>query len=102
MHNCMTIELLTVEMFSDKVGETFVVEDSSVAAVELTLTEVVTMRNYANTARAPFSLLFTSRGTSVLPQRMYAVRHATLGLHSIFLVPIASSKETVTYQAIFN
>jgi hypothetical protein len=98
----MTIELLTVEMFSDKVGETFVIEDSNVPAVELTLTEAVAMRNYANSARAPFSLTFTSRGSSVLPQRMYALRHAVLGSHSIFLVPIAGSKEAVTYQAIFN
>jgi hypothetical protein len=102
VHNRMTVELLTIEMFSGKVGETFVVEEPNVPAVVLTLTEAVAMRNYANTTRAPFSLLFTSRGSSVLPQRMYALRHAALGLHSIFLVPIAGSRESVTYQAIFN
>jgi hypothetical protein len=30
------------------------------------------------------------------------LRHATLGLRPIFLVPIAGSQEKVTYQAIFN
>jgi hypothetical protein len=33
---------------------------------------------------------------------MYALRHAVLGLHSIFLVPIAGNNENVTYQAVFN
>jgi hypothetical protein len=30
------------------------------------------------------------------------LRHAALGLQSIFLVAIAGTKEKVTYQAIFN
>jgi hypothetical protein len=46
--------------------------------------------------------LFTSEGAAVQPQRIYALRHAALGLHQIFLVPIASSQGKVTYQAIFN
>jgi hypothetical protein len=98
----MAIELLTIDQFSDKIGHPFVVEESDVPAVELTLTEVTALRNFANAPRAPFSLLFTSQGSAVMPQRMYAVRHEALGLLSFFLVPIAGTKEKVTYQAIFN
>jgi len=98
----MTAELATIDMFSDKVGQAFVVEEPDVPAIELTLVEVTPLRNFANAARAPFSLLFTSRGSTVLPQRIYALRHAVLGLQTIFLVPIAGNSESVTYQAIFN
>ena len=98
----MTAELATIDMFCDKVGQAFVVEEPDFPAIELTLVEVIPLRNFANAARAPFSLLFTSRGSAVLPQRIYALRHATLGLQSVFLVPVAGNSESVTYQAIFN
>jgi hypothetical protein len=98
----MALELLTIDMFGDKVGQAFVVEEPNIPAIELTLTEVTALRNFANAPRAPFSLLFTSQGNTLLPQGMYALRHAALGLQSIFLVAIAGTKEKVTYQAIFN
>jgi hypothetical protein len=100
--NAMTLELLTIDMFSDKVGQAFIFEETGFPALELTLIEAKALRNYGNAAREPFSLLFTSQGSAVLPQRNYALRHAALGLQSIFLVPIAGSQEKVTYQAIFN
>lgn len=98
----MALELLTIDMFSDKVGQIFVVEEPNVPAIELTLTEVTALQNYANAARAPFSLLFRSHGNVVLPQRIYMLQHADLGPQALFLVPIAGTKEKVTYQAIFN
>jgi hypothetical protein len=98
----MSPEQLTIDTFSDKVGQVFIIEEADYPAIELTLTEVSPLRNYAKLKREPFSLLFTSQGNGVLPQRMYALRHAALGLHSIFLVPIAGSNENVTYQAVFN
>jgi len=98
----MTLELLTIDMFSDKVGQAFIVEETGFPALELTLIEAKALRNYSNAAREPFSLLFTSEGAAVQPQRIYALRHAALGLHQIFLVPIAGSQGKVTYQAIFN
>ena len=96
------IWILTIDMFVDKVGHTFVVEESDLPAIELTLAEVTPMRNYAKAAREPFSLIFTNSGHAVLPQRMYHLRHVSLGLQWIFLVPIAGTKDKVTYQAIFN
>jgi hypothetical protein len=98
----MAIELLTIDMFSDKIGQVFVIEETGVPALDLTLTEVSAMRNYANAPRAPFSLLFTASPDIILPQRMYTLKHAVLGEQSIFLVPIAGDSEKVTYQAIFN
>jgi len=98
----MTTELKTIDMFSDKVGSAFVLDEPGLPELELTLTEVTPLRNYAQAAREPFSLIFTVPGARVLPQRMYWLKHQTLGRQSVFLVPIAGSKEKVTYQAIFN
>ena len=99
----MTIELLTIDHFSDKIGEAFVIEESDgPPLIALTLTEAKPLRNFANAPRAPFSLVFTAKGDPVLPQRMYALRHAALGVQSIFLVPIGKDGDTVSYEAVFN
>jgi len=98
----MTIELLTVDMFSDKIGQVFVLEEPSTPAIKMTLTDVTPIKNYANSARAPFSLLFTTQGTTAMPQRMYELRHAALGVQEFFLVPVGKKDDVVTYQAIFN
>jgi hypothetical protein len=98
----MTLDLLTIDQFSDKIGQAFVLEEAGNPPIKLTLTEAKPIQNYAKAARAPFSLLFTTQGDFVLPQRMYALRHAALGLQSIFLVPIAKDRDKVTYEAVFN
>jgi hypothetical protein len=98
----MSTQPLNVEMFSDKLDHEFVVEEDDVPAIRLRLREAKATRNVSNAPRAPFSLLFTSEGDLVLPQRMYALRHPVLGLHVIFLVPIAKAGGEVTYEAIFN
>ena len=99
----MTAELATIDMFSDKVGQAFVVEEPDLPAIELTLVEVTPMRNYANAARAPFSLLFTSRGSAVLlAADVSRCVMRPWDCKWMFLVPIAGNKESVTYQAIFN
>jgi hypothetical protein len=98
----MPDEILTIEQFDDKIGQTFALDEADTPAIPLTLTEAKTLRNYANAKREPFSLLFTSQGDFVLPQRMYALRHEVLGPLSIFLVPLSHEGGTTTYQAIFN
>jgi hypothetical protein len=98
----LTVQLLTIDVFRDKVGQPFVIEEANTPPIEVTLTEATELRNYANAPRTPFSLLFTTEGDFVLPQRMYALRHAVLGLQSIFLVPVGRSGEITTYQAVFN
>jgi hypothetical protein len=98
----MPDELLTIELFDDKVGQTFALDEAEAPAIPLTLIEAKPLRNYANAKREPFSLLFTSQGEFVLPQRMYAVRHDVLGPLSIFLVPLSHDAGITTYQAIFN
>ena len=95
---------LTLDMFSDKVGQQFAIDEPDAPAIGLTLTKAEPLPTYnaPPAARAPFSLLFTTTGDFVLMQRMYALRHAALGALTIFLVPVGKTGDTVTYQAIFN
>ena len=59
-------------------------------------------RGFAGVMRAPFSLLFRSASKVLLPQQIYRLKNATLGILDIFLVPVARDKEGIIYQAIFN
>jgi uncharacterized protein DUF6916 len=97
----MTTEL-TRELFHDKVGQIWVIDEADAPPIELTLTEVEPLKNYAKLKREPFSLYFTTCGDFVLPQRLYALRHSALGLMAIFLVPIGRQGDITTYQAVFN
>jgi hypothetical protein len=98
----MTTEPLTHELFSDKIGQIWVIDEAEAPPIELTLTEVERMKNYAKLKREPFSLYFTTTGDFVLPQRLYGLRHVALGPMTIFLVPIGRQGDITTYQAVFN
>jgi hypothetical protein len=93
---------LTRDLFGDKVGQTWVIDEPDAPAIELTLAEVETLRNYAKLAREPFALTFTTRGNFLLPQRMYTLRHADLGQMPIFLVPVGRQGDVTSYEAVFN
>jgi hypothetical protein len=98
----MTSEPLTREVFDGKVGQVWVIDEAAAPPIELTLIEVQALRNYAKLAREPFSLLFTTRGDFVLPQRIYGLRHAKLGAMELFLVPVGREGGVTTYQSLFN
>ena len=52
--------------------------------------------------RSPFSLMFRSGSPVVLPQKVYRLKNATMGLVDIFLVPVGRDVSGVVYQAVFN
>lgn len=95
-------ELLTIDVFSDKLDQAFVLDEPDAPPIELKLIEVKPLTNYMNAERAPFSLLFTTTGDFILPQRLYRLRNEALGVQTIFIVPIGKKGDVVTYQAIFN
>ena len=98
----MTTDILTIDMFRDRIGQAFVIEEAEHRPIELTLIEATLAHQFAPHHRQTFSLLFTSQPGILIPQRTYALQHPELGLLSIFLVPISQSEDKATYQAIFN
>ncbi len=95
--------IVTLDHFARCVGEGFDI-DVGTGTVVFTLTEARPLpeRGFAGMTRAPFALLFRSASMVVLPQQIYRLKNATLGILDIFLVPVARDKDGIIYQAIFN
>lgn len=97
------MSIVTLDHFSRCVGEGFEI-DMGTGALVFTLTEARPLpeRGFKGMMRAPFSLLFRSETKVLLPQQIYRLKNATLGILDIFLVPVARDKGGIIYQAIFN
>lgn len=97
------MRIVTLEHFAHCVGEGFQI-DMRTGFPALTLTEARPLpeQGFAGMTRAPFALLFRSEAKVLLPQQIYRLSNATLGILDIFLVPVARDKNGFIYQAIFN
>lgn len=97
------MRIVTLDHFARCVGEGFEI-DIGAGSLVLTLTEARALpeRGLKGLMRAPFSLLFRSVSKVLLPQQIYRLNNATLGILDIFLVPVARDKDGIIYQAIFN
>ena len=49
-----------------------------------------------------FSLTFLGDKHKLLPQKLYALDHETLGQKEIFLVPVRREEDGIKYEAVFN
>lgn len=74
------------------------------ATMALTLVEAAPLpvNPFPGMMRAPFMLVFRSGQATILPQRIYRLRHGRLGALDIFLVPIGRDVQGALYQAVFN
>ena len=99
----IAVQLLHYENFGPHVNSTFALKLGE-TTVDLALTEATrqVVRPFPGMMRQPFSLIFRSTSQVVLPQRMYALKHAAMGTIDIFLVPIGRDVHGVVYQAIYN
>jgi len=95
--------IVTLDHFARSVGEGFEI-DMGTGSLVLTLTEARPLpeQGFTGMMRAPFSLLFRSGSKVLLPQQIYRLNNATLGILDIFLVPVARDKDGIIYQAVFN
>ncbi|SDP33644.1 hypothetical protein [Phyllobacterium sp. OV277] len=97
------MEIVTLDFFARCVGEGFEI-DMGNGSLVFTLTEARPLpeRGFTGMRRSPFSLLFRSESKVLLPQKIYRLKNAALGILDIFLVPVARDKDGIIYQAIFN
>ncbi|MBB3609594.1 hypothetical protein [Rhizobium sp. BK602] len=97
------MSIVTLDHFARCVGEGFEI-DMGAGSLVFTLTEARPLpeRGFKGMMRAPFSLLFRSETKVLLPQQIYRLKNATLGILDIFLVPVARDKGGIIYQAVFN
>ena len=97
------LEDLKIKDFLERVGEEFRIVDSD-APVVLTLVEATDLSRpeAPGPRRSPFSLVFRGSAAPVMPQRIWAIEHTSLGKLEIFLVPIGPDASGTRYEAIFN
>ena len=90
--------------FAACVGQRFEIPASPGSiAIAIELAEVRPLGGAApGTTREPFALTFRGAPALRLPQRIYRLENATLGILEIFLVPIAGDATASHFEAIFN
>lgn len=96
---------LSPATFAPTVGTVFSIGlDGPPHTLELTLDQLVEHTPSPQSPRAqPFTLFFVGPAGGHLPQRTYALQHATLGTVELFIVPIGPRPDgRHVYEAVFN
>lgn len=93
-------EQLHRQDFAAYLNTPFAVLDDDPAPCDLELIEV--SEETRAWRQETFSVLFRGPAEHFLPQRIYRLRHATLGEAEIFLAPVGQDDRGFHYQAVFN
>ena len=89
--------------FSPLLDDTFRLVTPDGASLDLELVELYESgRNRPGQERSSFSLLFKSTRDKLLPQQMYRMEHATLGVMDLMIVPVREDQDGYYYEAVFN
>lgn len=89
--------------FSPLLQDPFRLVTADGASLDLELVEVhESARNRPGQERCCFSLLFKGTRDQLLPQQMYRMEHATLGLMDLLIVPVREDQNGYYYEAVFN
>ncbi|PZS36232.1 MAG: hypothetical protein DLM58_02225 [Pseudonocardiales bacterium] len=95
----MDLGELTLATFEPLVGDQFTIAAES--PIELVLSTARSAGEWPG-GRAPFTLTFRGPAHPLLPQAIYRLEHADLGLLEIFIVPSGQDADSTTYEAIFT
>jgi hypothetical protein len=90
----------SVETFAPHLKTVFTAEKEPGITIPLQLVEVVAGASHPRVRQ--FSLVFRGPAEPRLAQHIFRLQHAVLGEMDLFLVPVGSEPEGVTYQAVFN
>ena len=97
------LESLTFDQMKAFVGTTFHTTAGD-REIDLLLVQAgkVMESEAAQLDRNPFSLFFLGPGDLYLPQKMYTLRHETLGTLEIFIAPVGRDAKGYLYEAVFT
>ena len=100
------IAKLTYAVFEPLLNHTFLVHYGNNEILTVTLAEAKPWGPTPETPEQeeirPFSLIFQSTIRQHLPQWTFRVENEQIGVHEIFLVPLAPNAIGIQYQAVFN
>jgi len=91
---------LTKSMFEENVNTKFWLlgDDSETYAMDL----IELTNGYSTPRQEQFSLRFRGDRNKVFPQRIYPMKHDSIGDFDLFLVPIGRDDSGTFYEAVFN
>lgn len=92
---------LSADLFQDHLQTSFFIPFQPDEKLELTL-NTIQVRPEDQSPYHQFSLFFLCSGELQLKQGNYLLQHCILPDMQLFLVPVANSGQTYTYQACFN
>ncbi|WP_428718015.1 DUF6916 family protein [Undibacterium curvum] len=92
---------LSAELFQDHLQTSFFIPVQAEEKLELTL-NAIQIRPEDKSPYHQFSLFFLCSGELQLQQGSYLLQHSSLPDMQLFLVPVANSGQTYTYQASFT
>lgn len=95
------LDKLTREDFDKLVGETFEIDFGEAGTVDADLAETAAGLG-SGKHREPFSILLTCPRQTPAMQGIYKLHHAGLGELELFLVPVSSDDQGVSFEAIFS
>lgn len=90
---------LTVDDFSARLSDAFTVKGHN-ASLQLVLSGIEKFG--MSQRRQAFSLRFMGPAQPVLPQSIYRLENATMGVMDIFLVPLGPQDGGMRYEAVFT
>jgi hypothetical protein len=91
---------LTPADFESAVGSVFEITGGESGPVRVRLAEVAVLGERPG-HRQPFALRFHGPASPVLTQAIHGISHAGIGELELFLGPVVSDSDGITYEAIF-
>lgn len=91
---------LTKAMFEQNLNTTFWLIDEGSEPYAMDLVEL--SNGHATPRQEQFSLRFRGDRTRVCPQRIYPMKHDSIGDFDLFLVPVGRDETGTFYEAVFN
>ena len=95
------LENLTIESFAGHRGSAFRLVADEEVGFDVTLADVTALGDSG--VRQAFSLIFHAPLVApVMPQRIYRLEHAELGVLDLFVVPLGPKSGFFRYEVIFT
>jgi hypothetical protein len=91
---------LTKGMFQENLNTRFSLIAEGLQPCAVDLVEVAD--GYSTPKQEQFSLRFRGDRANIYPQRIYAVKHDSIGEFELFLVPVGRDDSGTFYEAVFN
>jgi hypothetical protein len=96
------LDKVTAGTFFPYIESPFNIDLSPSVSLTLTLNNVADVGQEVPGRRRAFSLIFLGPIEPILPQRIYALEHASFGTLEIFIVPIGVTQSNCRYEAVFT